>query len=134
MCNFPQYLKMSLIFPIQKAPGPCPKKDITSLHVCYKPSFTVFINNRLTNCIQLIYYFNKSIRSVVGFFFRHMISADTKEERINWCNKINRALANIRTWHSDALRPIKMPPPKKWGKHRFLGAWFLSAIDKYICF
>ena len=103
---------MSLIFPIQKAPGPCPKKDITSLHVCYKPSFTVFINNRLTNCFQIIHYFNKSIRSVV-VFFRHMISADTKEERINWCNKINRALANIRTWHSDALRPIKMPPPKK---------------------
>ncbi|XP_056008629.1 anillin-like isoform X4 [Ostrea edulis] len=44
---------------------------------------------------------------------RHMISADTKEERINWCNKINRALANIRTWHSDALRPIKMPKTKE---------------------
>ncbi|KAK3085514.1 hypothetical protein FSP39_004457 [Pinctada imbricata] len=40
---------------------------------------------------------------------RHMLSADTKEERINWCNKINRALANIRTWHSDAMRPIKLP-------------------------
>ncbi|XP_062607207.1 anillin-like isoform X2 [Saccostrea cucullata] len=39
---------------------------------------------------------------------RHMVSADTKEERINWCNKINRALANIRTWHSDALRPVRM--------------------------
>lgn len=44
---------------------------------------------------------------------RHMISADTKEERINWCNKINRALANIRTWHSDALRPIKLPTTKE---------------------
>ncbi|XP_076111793.1 uncharacterized protein LOC143080032 isoform X3 [Mytilus galloprovincialis] len=40
---------------------------------------------------------------------RHMLSADTKEERINWCNKINRALANIRTWHSDAMRPIRLP-------------------------
>ncbi|KAL8613913.1 hypothetical protein ACOMHN_032903 [Nucella lapillus] len=37
---------------------------------------------------------------------RHMLSADTKEERIMWCNKINRALATIRTWHSDAVRPI----------------------------
>lgn len=37
---------------------------------------------------------------------RHMLSADTKEERIVWCNKINKALVNIRTWHSDALRPI----------------------------
>ncbi|XP_060079914.1 anillin-like isoform X2 [Ylistrum balloti] len=38
---------------------------------------------------------------------RHRLSADTKEERIMWCNKINRALANIRTWHSDAMRPVK---------------------------
>ncbi|OWF52128.1 anillin-like isoform X3 [Mizuhopecten yessoensis] len=38
---------------------------------------------------------------------RHRLSADTKEERIMWCNKVNRALANIRTWHSDAMRPIK---------------------------
>jgi hypothetical protein len=46
------------------------------------------------------------------YFFRHMLSADTKEERINWCNKINRALANIRTWHSDAMRPIRLPTTK----------------------
>ncbi|XP_076470449.1 uncharacterized protein LOC143300571 isoform X2 [Babylonia areolata] len=38
---------------------------------------------------------------------RHMLSADTKEERIVWCNKVNRALATIRTWHADAMRPIK---------------------------
>ncbi|KAK3597580.1 hypothetical protein CHS0354_018176 [Potamilus streckersoni] len=38
---------------------------------------------------------------------KHMLSADTKEERIVWCNKINRALANLRTWHADAMRPIK---------------------------
>lgn len=38
---------------------------------------------------------------------RHRLSADTKEERIMWCNKINRALANIRTWHADAMRPVK---------------------------
>ncbi|KAK7504660.1 hypothetical protein BaRGS_00004146 [Batillaria attramentaria] len=37
---------------------------------------------------------------------RHMLSADTKEERIMWCNKLNRALANIRTWNTDAMRPI----------------------------
>lgn len=43
---------------------------------------------------------------------RHMLSADTKEERIVWCNKLNRALANIRTWHCDALRPAKLPHVK----------------------
>ncbi|XP_041375110.1 anillin-like isoform X2 [Gigantopelta aegis] len=39
---------------------------------------------------------------------KHMMSADTKEERIVWCNMINRTLANIRTWHSDAMRPIRL--------------------------
>ena len=24
-----------------------------------------------------------------------------------WCNRLNEALVNIRTWHADALRPIK---------------------------
>lgn len=39
---------------------------------------------------------------------RHMMSADTKEERILWCNKVNQALDNIRSWQPDALRPVKM--------------------------
>ncbi|XP_059140826.1 anillin-like isoform X2 [Physella acuta] len=38
---------------------------------------------------------------------RHQISADSKEERIVWCNKINRTLANLRTWNADALKPSK---------------------------
>ncbi|KAL4234023.1 hypothetical protein ACF0H5_005677 [Mactra antiquata] len=38
---------------------------------------------------------------------RYMLTADTKEERIVWCNKLNKALANLRTWHADAMRPIK---------------------------
>ena len=35
------------------------------------------------------------------------MSADTKEERMLWCGRLNEALVNIRTWHADALRPIK---------------------------
>lgn len=38
-----------------------------------------------------------------------MLSADTKEERILWCNKLNEALENIRAWQVDALKPIKVP-------------------------
>ncbi|XP_068229036.1 anillin-like isoform X3 [Palaemon carinicauda] len=36
---------------------------------------------------------------------RHLLSADSKEERIGWCNKLNKSLANIRAWDPDALRP-----------------------------
>ena len=35
------------------------------------------------------------------------MSADTKDERMLWCGKLNEALQNVRAWHSDALRPIK---------------------------
>lgn len=38
---------------------------------------------------------------------RLWLSADTKEERMQWCSKLNEALENVRTWHSDALRPIR---------------------------
>ncbi|BFZ19830.1 hypothetical protein BsWGS_22869 [Bradybaena similaris] len=41
---------------------------------------------------------------------RHQLSADSKEERIVWCNKINRTLANLRTWNADALKPQKPCP------------------------
>ncbi|CAL1539975.1 unnamed protein product [Lymnaea stagnalis] len=41
---------------------------------------------------------------------RHQMSADSKEERIVWCNKINRTLANLRTWNADALKPMKQQP------------------------
>ncbi|XP_013408740.1 anillin isoform X2 [Lingula anatina] len=37
----------------------------------------------------------------------HLLSADTKEDRLVWCNKLNEALTNLRTWHADALKPIK---------------------------
>lgn len=38
---------------------------------------------------------------------RYLMSADSKEERIVWSNKLNRALTNLRTWNSDALKPMK---------------------------
>jgi len=37
---------------------------------------------------------------------RNQLSADTKEDRLAWCDKINEALQSLRTWHPDAMRPI----------------------------
>jgi len=34
-----------------------------------------------------------------------LFAADCKEERILWCNKLNKIVANIRAWDPDALRP-----------------------------
>ncbi|XP_064640382.1 anillin-like [Lineus longissimus] len=40
---------------------------------------------------------------------KHMLSADTKDDRVLWCGKLNQALKNIRTWQSDALQPLRQP-------------------------
>ncbi|KAG0725453.1 Anillin [Chionoecetes opilio] len=34
-----------------------------------------------------------------------LLSSDSKEERVGWCSKLNKTLANIRAWDPDALRP-----------------------------
>ncbi|XP_076339701.1 uncharacterized protein LOC143240700 isoform X9 [Tachypleus tridentatus] len=37
---------------------------------------------------------------------KHLLSADTKEERILWCTRLNEALGNIRRWDPQALQPL----------------------------
>uniref|UniRef100_T1IYG8 PH domain-containing protein n=1 Tax=Strigamia maritima TaxID=126957 RepID=T1IYG8_STRMM len=41
---------------------------------------------------------------------KHMLSADTKEERILWCNVLNKALRNIRMWDPEAVTPFDLNP------------------------
>ncbi|XP_042896597.1 anillin isoform X2 [Parasteatoda tepidariorum] len=36
---------------------------------------------------------------------KHLLAADTKEERVLWCDKLNEALSNVRKWDPHALRP-----------------------------
>ncbi|XP_059096136.1 anillin-like isoform X2 [Tigriopus californicus] len=36
---------------------------------------------------------------------RHLLSADTRDDRIGWCKILNRALENIRAWDPTAMRP-----------------------------
>ncbi|XP_035229899.1 anillin-like isoform X2 [Stegodyphus dumicola] len=44
---------------------------------------------------------------------KHLLSADTKEERILWCNKLNEALTSLRRWDPQALRPMESMQDKK---------------------
>ncbi|XP_066988802.1 anillin-like [Macrobrachium rosenbergii] len=60
---------------------------------CLRPAY----NGDVSNLVQEV-----QGSSVVT---RHLLSADSKEERIVWCNKLNKSLANIRAWDPDALRP-----------------------------
>lgn len=38
--------------------------------------------------------------------YRHWFGMDTKQDRVDWCAKLNEALANVRQWYSDAAQPI----------------------------
>ncbi len=35
----------------------------------------------------------------------HLLSADTREERLGWCAILNKAVENIRAWDPTAFRP-----------------------------
>lgn len=37
---------------------------------------------------------------------RHLISADTREERDAWCQQLNKALANLRAWDPVAKQSV----------------------------
>ena len=37
--------------------------------------------------------------------FRHLLSADTKDERVHWCSQVNAALTDMRAWDPEAMRP-----------------------------
>ncbi|XP_042861086.1 anillin-like isoform X2 [Penaeus japonicus] len=60
---------------------------------CMRPAYSGDINN-------LVQEIHGS-----ALITKLLLSADSKEERIVWCNKLNKALANIRAWDPDALRP-----------------------------
>ncbi len=35
----------------------------------------------------------------------HLLSADTRDERLGWCAVLNKAVENIRAWDPMAVRP-----------------------------
>lgn len=37
---------------------------------------------------------------------RHLLSGDTRDERLNWCSVISRALANLRAWDPTSSKPL----------------------------
>jgi len=48
---------------------------------------------------------NRQIRDRM-VYEQHWFGMDTKSDRLEWCTKLNEALANVRQWYSDAARPI----------------------------
>ena len=38
---------------------------------------------------------------------RYLLSADTREERLNWCSVISRAIGNLRAWDPTSSKPLR---------------------------
>lgn len=38
---------------------------------------------------------------------RYLLSADTRDERLNWCSVISRAVANLRAWDPTSSKPVR---------------------------
>lgn len=57
---------------------------------------------------MLIFHLSRTFSPLIFFYlictitkfvvFRHLLSADTKEERVEWCHQLNKALTVIRAW------------------------------------
>lgn len=47
---------------------------------------------------NLIFFFNNPFFYEFHSFYRHLLSADTKAERDEWCAYFNKALALMRAW------------------------------------
>lgn len=43
---------------------------------------------------------------IVPLLRRHWFGLDTKVDRLDWCDKLNEALINVRQWYSDAAQPV----------------------------
>ncbi|GAB6019984.1 hypothetical protein CHUAL_002738 [Chamberlinius hualienensis] len=93
-----------------KYPDDVKQKCITSdvglvpRDICARPhTFMLLIvrPNSKENADSLVVHNFKSYATV-----KVLLSADTKEERISWCQLMNKGLENLRTWDPEALRPI----------------------------
>ena len=38
---------------------------------------------------------------------RYLLSADTRDERLNWCSVISRAVANLRAWDPSSRKAVR---------------------------
>ncbi|KAG8188570.1 hypothetical protein JTE90_007176 [Oedothorax gibbosus] len=81
------------------------KVEPVSRDVCARPNTVLLLMQRKREEGDRDSLVSESVGAVTTT--RHLLSADTKEERIVWCNKLNEALANVRKWDAQALRPLE---------------------------
>lgn len=55
-------------------------------------------------CLKCLWHFSQNRKSGETTT-RHLLSADTREDRLGWCSILNTALNNMRAWDPTAFRP-----------------------------
>lgn len=73
---------------------PCQEDDVPSL-VLVKQGKTTIVRFVLFYCVIVKL---KMVQKFLNYFFRHLLSADTKEEREEWCFNLNKSLVLLRAW------------------------------------
>ena len=58
------------------------------------------------NLLKHTFHFQQDHRNKVTTL-RHLLSADTRDERVNWCSVISRSLASLRAWDPTSSRPLR---------------------------
>lgn len=85
----------------------CITKEITQISriLCARPNTFELVTQRPATRYEkdtLISTCNNSM-----FTTKHMLSADVKEERIEWIDALNKTLADLRMWNKDAAAPTE---------------------------
>ncbi|XP_067135698.1 anillin-like [Centruroides vittatus] len=83
-----------------------PLVKLVSRDICARPHTFQLISMRPKEEDDRDTLISQSVNTITTT--KHLLSADTKEERILWCNRLNEVLSSIRKWDPEALRPIEI--------------------------
>lgn len=82
-----------------------PTVKLVSRDICARPHTFQLISMRPQEKDDRDTLISQSVNTITTT--KHLLSADTKEERILWCNRLNDVIGSIRKWDPEALRPIE---------------------------
>ena len=67
---------------------------------------TIYIICAAQHPLKHTFHFQQDHKNKVTTL-RHLLSADTRDERVNWCSVISRSLASLRAWDPTSSRPLR---------------------------
>ena len=69
-------------------------------------NYQTILRSAAQNLLKHTFHFQQDHKNKVTTL-RHLLSADTRDERVNWCSVISRSLASLRAWDPTSSRPLR---------------------------